>query len=98
AGRALPPPRPPSAAFHEPPLHRPTRQLVAVGELELAQNRRDVRLDRLRRDPEAERDLLVEVAASEVAQHLALTRREVVERGVVARAVVAAARERLGGR
>src|SRR3954452_25036173 len=50
AGRA---PRPAALLLHEPALDGPARQLVAVGQLQLAQYRGDVRLDRLRRDPEA---------------------------------------------
>src|ERR1043165_1345391 len=64
------------------PLGRPARELVAVGELELAQHRRDVGLDGLGRAAEAQRDLLVHVAARDVAQDLALARGELVEVGV----------------
>ena len=42
---------------------------------------RHVGLDRLRRDVEPQRDLLVHVAARDVLQHLALARRELVELG-----------------
>src|SRR3954453_4492517 len=63
-------------------LGGPAGELVAVRELQLAQHRADVRLDGLRRDPEAQRDLLVEIAAREVPEHLALARRELVEVGV----------------
>src|SRR5947208_2340494 len=71
-----------TALLQQPPLRRPPRQLVAAGELELAQHRADVRLDGLDRDPQAQRDLLVHVAARDVAQDLALARRELVELGV----------------
>src|SRR5687768_13503667 len=57
----------------------PSGQLVSVRELELAKHGRDVRLDRLDRDPEVVGNLLVGVAARDVAQDLALTRREQVE-------------------
>ena len=53
----------------------PARQLVAARQLELAQHRRHVRLDRLRRDVEPQCDLLVHVAARDVLEHLALARR-----------------------
>src|SRR5690606_40007520 len=48
---------------HEPPGAGPAGQLVAVGELELAQHAGDVRLDGLHRDEELLGDLLVRVAA-----------------------------------
>ena len=41
-----------SARLVQALLHRPAAELVAVGELELAQHRRDVRLDRLGADAE----------------------------------------------
>ena len=66
----------------QPALRRPARQLVTVGELQLAQHGRHVRLDRLGRDAQAQRDLLVHVAARDVAQDLALARGELVELGV----------------
>ena len=65
----------PGRSVDQPSLHRPAAELVAVGELELAQHGGDVGLDRLDRDPEPLRDLLVEVAAGDVAQDLALARR-----------------------
>ena len=55
---------------------------MAGGELELAQHGADVGLDGLDGDPEALGDLLVEVAAGDVAQDLALARGELVELGV----------------
>ena len=55
------------------------RQLVAAGELELAQHGRDVRLDGLRRDAELGGDLLVHVSARDVLEHLALARRQQVQ-------------------
>src|SRR4051794_39843478 len=70
------------ASVDEPSLHRPARELVAGGELELAQDGRDVGLDRLDRDAQARGYLLVEVAARYVAQHLPFARRELVELGV----------------
>ena len=63
------------------PFHGPPRQLVAGGQLELAQDRGHVRLDGLGGDAEPQRDLLVEVAAGDVAQDLALARGELVELG-----------------
>src|SRR3954452_7424505 len=47
----------------QPPLGSPAAELVPVGELQLAQHRAHVRLDRLRADPEPQRDLLVQIAA-----------------------------------
>ena len=78
--RAVPAPPPP--LLDEPPLGRPAGQLVAVGELELAQHGGHVGLDGLGRDPRPQRDLLVHVAAREVAQDLALAGGELVEVGV----------------
>src|SRR6185436_14445398 len=57
-------------------------QLVAARELELSQHRGDVRLDGLRGDVEAEGDLLVHVAASDVLEDLALAGGEGVELGL----------------
>src|SRR5262245_41168091 len=54
----------------KPPFGRPARQLVAVGELQLAQHRRHVRLDGLGRDPQAQGDLLVHVPARDVTEDL----------------------------
>ncbi len=54
-------------------------ELVATRELELAQHRRHVALDRLHRDPEVAGDLLVGVAARDQAQHLPFPGRELVE-------------------
>ena len=56
---------------------------MAVGELELAQHGADVRLDRLDADPEPQRDLLVQVAAREVAQDLELAGGQLVDVGVL---------------
>src|SRR5581483_2016596 len=63
----------------EPAFDRPAAQLVPVRELELAQHRADVRLDGLMGDPEAQRDLLVLVAARDQPQHLALAKRQPIE-------------------
>src|SRR4029077_3647195 len=60
----------------------PAGQLVSVRELELAEHGRDVRLDGLDRDVQLRGDLLVGIAARDVAQRLALARREQVELGV----------------
>src|SRR6266851_4880246 len=65
------------------PLHGPAAELVAARELELAEHRAHVRLDRLDRDAEALRDLLVHVAAGYVPEHLALARGELVQLGVL---------------
>ena len=62
-------------------LHRPAAELVAVGELQLAQHGGDVGLDRLGADAEVVGDLLVEVAARDEAQDLLLARRELVDVG-----------------
>ena len=55
---------------------------MAGGQLQLAQDRGHVRLDGLGGDPEPRRDLLVEVAAGDVAQDLALAGGELLELGV----------------
>src|SRR5829696_4891704 len=89
-GRAPAAPR--ARLLDEPSLHGPARQLMAVGELELAQDGRDVGLDGLRRDAQPQGDLLVEVAAGEQLQDLALARGERVEVGVGARRRRGAAR------
>src|SRR5579875_1389505 len=65
--------------LHEPPLRRPERQLVPSRQLELAQHRRDVRLDRLHRDRQLPRDFLVRVPACDQAQHLPLPSGELVQ-------------------
>ena len=52
---------------------------MAVGELELAQNSRDMGLDGLCRDVQASCDLFVLVAAGDLAQHLLLAGSELVE-------------------
>src|SRR5216684_5224538 len=69
----------PPRSLDEPPLDRPAAELVAVGKLELAEHGADVRLDGLGRDAELERDLLVEVAAGDELEHLALARGELVQ-------------------
>src|SRR5215210_664183 len=66
-------------SVHETALHGPPAELVAVGELQFPQHRRHVRLDRLGRDMESRPDLLVEVAASDVLEDLALAGGELVE-------------------
>ena len=58
---------------------------MAGRKLELAQNRRDVGLDGLHRDAQPLRDLLVEIAARDVLDDLALARRELVELHVARR-------------
>src|SRR3954447_4120232 len=68
-----------SRSIDQPSLRGPAAELVAGGELELAQHGAHVRLDGLDRDAQALGDLLVEVAAGDVAQLLALARRELVE-------------------
>src|SRR3954452_11713131 len=67
------------AHLDEPALVGPAGQLGARGELQLAQDARDMRLDRLRREMQPRRDLLVLVAAGDQLQHLALPRCEVLE-------------------
>src|SRR5262245_52165762 len=83
-GSATPgsPARPDCGSVHKPATDGPAAELVAVRELELAQDRADVSLDRLHRDVEPEADLLVEVAAGDVAEHLSLAGRQLVELGV----------------
>src|SRR5690606_14067474 len=68
-----------AALFDDAALMRPAAQLVAGRELQLAQHGADVGLDRLDRDIEPCRDLLVEVAAGYVLQDLALARRQEIE-------------------
>src|SRR6266852_1993367 len=72
----------PPRSLDEPPLDRPAAELVAVGKLELAEHGADMCLDGLGHDAELERDLLVEVAAGDELQHLALARRELVQRRI----------------
>jgi hypothetical protein len=57
----------------------PVGQLVSIGELQLAQDRRDVALDRLGRDLEFRRNVAVGIATGDEAQHLALSRRQEIE-------------------
>src|SRR5579884_1618846 len=71
-----------SVTSHQPPVDRPPGQLVAVRQLQLAQHRGDVRLDRLRRYVQLARDLLVGVAARDQTEDLALARGELVELGI----------------
>src|SRR3954447_11994870 len=61
-------------------LHRIDRGLRAVGEAELAEDVRDVRLDRALGDAELERDRLVRSPARELGEDLELARREGVPR------------------
>src|SRR5580692_3361083 len=49
------------------------------GELQLAQYRRDMTLDRLRRDEQLARDLLVRIAPRDQPKDFALARRQLVE-------------------
>ena len=69
-------------SLDQPALGRPARQLVAARELELAEDGGDVALDRLHREVQSRRDLLVAVPARDQLQHLALARGERVELGV----------------
>ena len=66
--------RSPATVFRSPPSAalRPAAQLVAVAELQLVEECCEVVLHRLRRDPELESHLLVEVAARDELEHLAL--------------------------
>src|SRR4051812_16538200 len=63
----------------EAALDRPAAELMPIGELQLAQHRRHVRLDGLGGDRQPLCDLLVHVAAGYVAQDLALARGQLVE-------------------
>jgi hypothetical protein len=65
--------------IRQPPVGRPAAQLVPVGQLKLSEDRRDVRLDRLRRNAELAGDLLVRVASGDVAKDLALARGQLIE-------------------
>src|ERR1022692_1795514 len=76
-----------SSRLCQPPLGRPPGQLVPGRQLELAQHRGDVTLDRLDRDVELTRDLLVGIAAGDQPQDLPLTGCQLVEFGVEGRAV-----------
>src|SRR5215211_1173015 len=69
-------------SVHQAPLDGPAAQLVPARELELAQYCADVRLDGLRGDAKSRRDLLVEIAARDQPQHLALAGCELVELGI----------------
>ena len=69
-------------SYSETPVGGPSGQLVAGGELQLAQHRGYVGLDRLDRDVEPLGELPVGVAAGDQPQHLALPWRELVESGV----------------
>ena len=60
----------------------PTGQLMAAGELQFAQYRGDVSLDRLDRDGEPPGDLLVGVAAGNLAKHLTFHAGSVGQLGV----------------
>src|SRR6266511_876606 len=90
ADRGVPPPVPREAGpgrvvqharrrLDQPAVGGPPAELVAVRELELSQHRRDMALDRLHRDVELARDLLVGVAPGDEPQDLALPGRELVE-------------------
>src|SRR5207248_5214412 len=74
----------------EPVLARPPGQLVPRRELKLAQDVRDVTLDRLHRKVQARGDLLVHVATRDELEHLAFARRELVELRVAAYAFAGA--------
>src|SRR5207248_2216916 len=78
------------AVSGQPVVGCPARELVARRELELPEDARDVALDGLRRQGQASRDLLVEVAAGDELQHLALARGELVELGVAPDALAGA--------
>ena len=57
---------------------RPTRQLVAVRCLRLAQHIRRVRFHRLHRDKELRRNLLIRVATRQQPQHFKFPARELI--------------------
>src|SRR5437016_13155854 len=63
-------------------IRRPSGELVAARELELAEHRGDVGFDGLHGDGELPRDLLVSVAAGDVPEHLAIAGRELVQLGM----------------
>jgi DHA1 family chloramphenicol resistance protein-like MFS transporter len=73
----------------------PAGELVPAGELQLAQDGGHVRLDRLHRDEELPRDLLVGVAARDEAHHLALAGGEPVELVLDGRDLAGAGAERV---
>src|SRR6202000_1620089 len=60
----------------------PVGHLVARAQLQLAQHRPDVGLDRARADAEPHADLLVGIPAREVVQDLSLARRERLQAGL----------------
>src|SRR5882757_7782039 len=66
----------------QPAGDRPATELVAVGQLQLPQHGADVSLHGLHRDVEPQRDLLVEVAARDVAEYFPLAGGELVELGI----------------
>jgi drug/metabolite transporter (DMT)-like permease len=67
------------------PVGSPAGQLVPVGQLGLAQDAGDMRLDGLDRDEQLRGDLLVGVPAGQQPQHVALAGGEQVELGVADR-------------
>src|ERR671923_323513 len=69
----------PTRRLDESAITRPTRKLMAIRELELAQDGRHVRLDRLHGDRETLGDLLIGVAACDQPQDLLLPRGELVD-------------------
>ena len=64
---------------HDVSLHGPAGQLIAVGELELAQDRADVRLNGFDGDEQVVGDFLVRVAASDKAHDLLLARGQQIQ-------------------
>src|SRR3974390_1961838 len=61
-----------SGSSRQPSLGRPARQLMAGGELEFAEHRRNVALNGLAGDVKLARDLLVGVSPGDQAENLAL--------------------------
>src|SRR6187401_1827853 len=66
-------------ASDQPALVGPACELVPRGELQLPQDARNVRLDRLDAQVQARGDLLVPVAAGDQLKYLALARSERLE-------------------
>ena len=85
------------------PLGRPARELMAGGQLQLAQHRGDVGFHRLDRDEQLPGDLLVGVTTGDQPQHLTLAPGELVQfriegRGLGAGAVAKASRTKPASR
>ena len=68
---------------NDPTIRRPSSELVAIRQLQLAQHRRYVRLDCLRRDREPRCDLLVAVSPRDLTQYFPLARCQAIQVRIV---------------